>query len=151
VTVCMAAVDRNLSVVSCRWHSSVSQLCCCWSMAVSFWVASDCVLVCRRENVEDWGSFQPVNKWLCWNNLPIYQILFPKIKEISKGRHFDDTDDIRSNTTATLKAIPQNQFQNCFYGWNRHRCIASQWGVLWRGSQWYTAMWYVALLLQWVR
>jgi len=25
--------------------------------------------------------------------------LFPKIKEILKGRHFDDTDDSRSNTT----------------------------------------------------
>jgi len=53
--------------------------------------------------------------------------LFPKIKEILKGRHFDDTDDIRSNTMAALKAIPQHQFQNCFEGWTRHwhRCIAS--------------------------
>ena len=51
--------------------------------------------------------------------------LFPKIKEMLKGRHFDD---IRRNTTAALKAIPQNQFQNCFEGWTRrwHRCIASQ-------------------------
>ena len=38
--------------------------------------------------------------------------LFPKIKEILKGRHFDDTENIRSNTTAALKAIPQKQFQN---------------------------------------
>ena len=45
--------------------------------------------------------------------------LFPKIKAILKGRHFDDVDDIRSNTTAALKAIPQNQFQNCFEGWTR--------------------------------
>jgi hypothetical protein len=54
--------------------------------------------------------------------------LFPKIKEILKGRHFDDIDDIRSNTTAALKAITQNQFQNCFEGWTRrwHRYIASQ-------------------------
>ena len=46
----------------------------------------------------------------------------------NKGNHFDDIDDIRSNTTAALKAIPQNQFQNCFEGWTRrwHRCIASQ-------------------------
>jgi len=29
--------------------------------------------------------------------------LFPKIKEISKRRHFDDTDDVRSNTTEDLK------------------------------------------------
>ena len=42
--------------------------------------------------------------------------LFPKIKEILKGRHFDDIDDIRSNTTAALKTIPQNQFQKCFEG-----------------------------------
>jgi hypothetical protein len=42
--------------------------------------------------------------------------LFPKIKEILKGRRFGDTDVIRSNTTAGLKAIPQNQFQNCFDG-----------------------------------
>jgi len=51
--------------------------------------------------------------------------LFPKKKEILKGRHFDD---IRCNTTPALKAIPQNQFQNCFEGWTRrwHGCIASQ-------------------------
>ena len=42
--------------------------------------------------------------------------LFPKIKEILKGRHFDDIDDIRSNTTAALNVIPQNHFQNCFEG-----------------------------------
>ena len=42
--------------------------------------------------------------------------LFLKVKEVLKGRHFDDNDDIRSNTTAALKAIPQNQFQNCFEG-----------------------------------
>ena len=51
--------------------------------------------------------------------------LFPKIKEILKGRHYDDIDDIRR---AALKAIPQNQFQNYFEGWTRrwYRCIASQ-------------------------
>jgi len=53
--------------------------------------------------------------------------LLPNKKEILKGRHFDD-DDIKSNTTAALKVIPQNQFQNCFEGWTRRwrRCIASQ-------------------------
>jgi len=34
--------------------------------------------------------------------------LFLKVKEILKGRHFDDIDDIRSNTEAVLKSIPQN-------------------------------------------
>jgi transposase len=54
--------------------------------------------------------------------------LFPKVKKILKRRHFVDTDDIRSNTTAVLKAITQNRFQNRFEGWTRrwHPCIASQ-------------------------
>jgi hypothetical protein len=34
-------------------------------------------------------------------------LLFPKIKEMLKGRHFDDIDDIRNSMTAALKAIPQ--------------------------------------------
>jgi hypothetical protein len=45
--------------------------------------------------------------------------LFAKIKEIFKERHLDDIDD-SSSTMAALKAIPQNQFQNCFEGWTRH-------------------------------
>jgi histone-lysine N-methyltransferase SETMAR len=55
-------------------------------------------------------------------------ILFLKMKKILKGRHFYDIDDTSSNMTAALKAIPQNQFQNCFEGWTRrwHQCIASQ-------------------------
>ena len=59
---------------------------------------------------------------------PIDFFLFPKIKEILKGRHLDDTDDMRSNTTAALNIIPQNHFQNCFEAWTRswHRFIASQ-------------------------
>jgi hypothetical protein len=40
---------------------------------------------------------------------PNYFFLFLKIKKILKWRHFDDTD-IRNDTTAALKIIPQNQF-----------------------------------------
>jgi hypothetical protein len=45
-----------------------------------------------------------------------------------EGVCFDDIDYIVSNTAAALKAILQNQFQNCFEGWTRrwHRYIASQ-------------------------
>jgi len=45
-----------------------------------------------------------------------------------KARHFDNTDGIRSNMTAALRPLPQNQFQNRFEEWTRrwHRCIASQ-------------------------
>jgi histone-lysine N-methyltransferase SETMAR len=42
--------------------------------------------------------------------------LFRKEKKILKGRHFDDIDDIRSNTMVALRAIPQNQFQNSSQG-----------------------------------
>jgi len=63
---------------------------------------------------------------------PMTFFLFPKVKKILKGRHFDDIDDVGNNTTAALKAIPQNQFQNCSEGWTRrwHRCIASQGNTL---------------------
>jgi hypothetical protein len=51
-----------------------------------------------------------------------------EVKEIIKGRHFDNINGIRSNTTAAVKAIPKTQFQNCFEGWTRrwHRCTAFQ-------------------------
>jgi hypothetical protein len=42
--------------------------------------------------------------------------LFPKIKEILKGRHFHGIYNNRIYTTAALKAISQNPFQNCFEG-----------------------------------
>jgi hypothetical protein len=45
--------------------------------------------------------------------------MFLKIKAILKGRHFDDSDEIKSNAMAALKVIPQNQFQNCFEEWTR--------------------------------
>ena len=84
---------------------------------------SACVLVCR-ENV---GARIRAAKILATKQItvlehPVYSpdlapsdfFLFPEIKEILKGRHFDDIDDITSNTKAALKAIPQNKFQNCF-------------------------------------
>jgi hypothetical protein len=46
------------------------------------------------------------------------------MKEILKGRYFDD---IMSNTTANLKAIPQKKFYNCLEGLTRRwtLCMAS--------------------------
>jgi len=62
-------------------------------------------------------------------------ILFPKLKKRLKGRHFYDIDDIRTSTMAALRAIPQNNFQNCFEIWIScwHRCVASQ-GVYFKGD-----------------
>jgi hypothetical protein len=36
------------------------------------------------------------------------------VKELLKERHFDDTDDIRRNKIAALRATPQNQLQKLF-------------------------------------
>jgi histone-lysine N-methyltransferase SETMAR len=57
----------------------------------------------------------PYSPYLALNDF----FLFPKIKQILIGRHFDDIDDIRNHTTSALKAIPQNQFQNSFEEWTR--------------------------------
>jgi len=48
------------------------------------------------------------------NLAPSDFFMFPKIKEILKGRHFNDIRDIRITTTAALKVIPQNQFKKLF-------------------------------------
>jgi hypothetical protein len=42
--------------------------------------------------------------------------LFPKMKEILKGRHFDDTDDVRSNTTTALTTIHKTSSKIVLYG-----------------------------------
>ena len=76
-----------------------------------------CVLVCRSENVGAWIRAAKVlaTKQITVMEHPHYSpdlaardfFLFPKINEILKWRHFDDIDDVRSNTTSALKVIPQ--------------------------------------------
>jgi hypothetical protein len=72
----VAAVDRNLSMVWWPWYISVSQLCCCWSMAVSFWVASIIVwvcFVCRSENVGAWISAVSVREFLAVKQVTVLE------------------------------------------------------------------------------
>jgi len=59
---------------------------------------------------------------------PVYSTDLASLPEDKGNIERKAFGDIMSNTTANLKAIPQNQFQNCFEGWTRrrHRCIASQ-------------------------
>jgi len=42
VTVCFPLQHwtKKLIMVWLHWHISVSEICCCWSMAVPFWMAS---------------------------------------------------------------------------------------------------------------
>lgn len=54
--------------------------------------------------------------------------LFPKVKKVMKGRRFDDVDDIKTNTTKELQAIPKEDFQKCYLQWQERwrKCIHSQ-------------------------
>ncbi|UYV66339.1 hypothetical protein LAZ67_4001365 [Cordylochernes scorpioides] len=41
-------------------------------------------------------------------------LLFPKLKAVLKGRHFDNRDDILENSLLALKSIPKEANKNCF-------------------------------------
>ena len=46
--------------------------------------------------------------------------LFPKLKSVLKGRRFQRIDDIKANSSQTLKAISNEAIQDCFAKW-KHR------------------------------
>jgi histone-lysine N-methyltransferase SETMAR len=54
--------------------------------------------------------------------------LFPRIKNMLKGEHFDDNDEIKSNTAITLNGISENDFQACFQSWKTcmQRCVHAE-------------------------
>ncbi|UYV70821.1 hypothetical protein LAZ67_8000735 [Cordylochernes scorpioides] len=51
--------------------------------------------------------------------------LFPKLKAVLKGRHFDTREDIIEKSLLALKSIPKEAYKNCFDNWEkRWRCMA---------------------------
>ncbi|UYV74144.1 hypothetical protein LAZ67_11002237 [Cordylochernes scorpioides] len=60
--------------------------------------------------------------------------LFPKLKAVLKGRHFDTRDDIIEKSPLALKSIPKEAYKNCFDNWEkRWRCNPMRqrsWGLL---------------------
>lgn len=53
--------------------------------------------------------------------------LFPKLKSVLKGRRFQSVDDIKANSSQTLKDISKEAIQDCFAKW-KHRwekCVNS--------------------------
>jgi len=54
--------------------------------------------------------------------------LFPKLKYTLKGRRFDTFDEIQTNSTKELFAIPKEAFQKVFQSWQKRweRCVASK-------------------------
>ena len=53
---------------------------------------------------------------------------FPKLKFHLKGRHFGTVDNIQKVVTDQLRALPHEDFQHCYLGWEQRlrRCVASQ-------------------------
>nr|CAH7735827.1 unnamed protein product [Callosobruchus chinensis] len=51
--------------------------------------------------------------------------LFPHLKKIFKGRHFDSFEDIQESVTRVLGEVPQGVFQNCYENWKTGVCIFS--------------------------
>ncbi|UYV81467.1 hypothetical protein LAZ67_20001272 [Cordylochernes scorpioides] len=45
--------------------------------------------------------------------------LFPKLKAVLKGRHFDTRDDIIEESPLALKSIPKEAYKNCFDNWEK--------------------------------
>ncbi|UYV63205.1 hypothetical protein LAZ67_2003444 [Cordylochernes scorpioides] len=45
--------------------------------------------------------------------------LFPKLKAVLKGRHFDNRDDIIEKSPLALKSIPKEAYKNCFENWEK--------------------------------
>jgi hypothetical protein len=57
-----------------------------------------------------------------------YFILFPRLKNHSKGRHFGTLDNIQQSVTDELKGIQAEAFQHCYEHWKKRlrRCVAAQ-------------------------
>jgi hypothetical protein len=41
-------------------------------------------------------------------------LLFPEVITAFKGRHFQDTEDIKRNIITKFKALPSDAFNDCF-------------------------------------
>jgi len=58
---------------------------------------------------------------------PCYFWLFPKVKMTMKGKHLELIQDIEAATTAQLKTLTKEDFQNCFRKWQERwdKCVRS--------------------------
>ena len=73
---------------------------CTWAHALSVGVFG--------QEINNFGRPPSILSWPCPNDF----FLYPKIKEVLKGRHFDNTEDIKPHMTTALKAVPEKEFQN---------------------------------------
>ena len=50
------------------------------------------------------------------------------MKNVPKGKHFADVEEVKQTMAESLKGIKINEFKNCFGQWKKRldRCIASK-------------------------
>ena len=69
------------------------------------------------------GSPVPLFTW----PQPCDFFLFPKLKNVLKGRHSRTLENIQNSVKDMLKTIPAEDFQRCYQKWEQHhRCVAAQ-------------------------
>jgi len=63
--------------------------------------------------------------------------LLPKVKVIMKGKRFESIQDVEAATTAQLKTLMKENFQNCFRKWQKlwDKCVQSE-GEYFEGDKW---------------
>ncbi|KAL4083830.1 hypothetical protein QTP88_029146 [Uroleucon formosanum] len=54
--------------------------------------------------------------------------LFPRIKQVVKGTHFDSVKDIQTSVTRVLQELPVNDIQKSYENWKKRwtQCVAAQ-------------------------
>ena len=60
--------------------------------------------------------------------VPCAFFLFPKLKEVIKETHFQDSEAIKTVVARELRAIPEESFQECVEAWQKRlkKCIRAQ-------------------------
>ncbi|GBL89961.1 hypothetical protein AVEN_234677-1 [Araneus ventricosus] len=81
-------------------------------IVVQIWVAEKNILLLHQPPYSP--DLSPSDFWL-----------FPKIKMGLKGNCFDTVEDIKTNATAELRKIPQQDFHRCFQQWQERwsKCV----------------------------
>ncbi|KAL4132596.1 hypothetical protein QTP88_009720 [Uroleucon formosanum] len=59
---------------------------------------------------------------------PCNFFLFPKIKSLLKGIHFQTVDDVKMKTAELLKGLTKSDWQYCFQEWQRRmqQCVVTE-------------------------
>ncbi|UYV65994.1 hypothetical protein LAZ67_3006090 [Cordylochernes scorpioides] len=89
-------------------------------------------------------------EWRVQDIAPNDFFLFPKLKEVLKGRHFDTREDIIEKSLLALKSIPKEAYKNCFDNWEkRWRWNGSEKSYLQSLTQVVLSVFILSLLLLW--